>query len=349
MTLIRRHSIDYNFVADSETGVTMRWGKNLSDNPHVAPLPELVDISISNHCSKGCTYCYRNSTTNNEFISLEDYEYILKSLNDEKWGNVFQVALGGGEPLEHPNFIEILKITRKYNVIPNFTTNGINITPELASEIKSFIGAAAISYSDVELIPSSNANIFIREGIKTNIHFILDIQSIKQAIRILKGEYNEVLNGFNSIIFLTFKPFGRGTEDLCLKLNDDLKEFCLLVDNNNCSISVGFDSCFMPMLMHFTNTPMDFIEACECAFFSAYIDEKLVVKPCSFTNNHLDNYNLKEHSFNTIWNKHWDAYRKAQINDCQKECKNTDNCRGGCPYYNQINLCKTNVSSKVIQ
>jgi radical SAM protein with 4Fe4S-binding SPASM domain len=348
MTLIRRHSTDYNFVADTETGVTMRWGKNLLDNPKAAPLPELVDISISNHCSKGCSYCYRDSTQNNEFISLEDYEYILKSLNDENWGNVFQIALGGGEPLEHPDFLEILKITRNYNIIPNFTTNGINITSELASEIKCLIGAAAISYSDIELIPLSNADIFIREGIKTNIHFILDKQSIKQAIRILKGEHNDILNGFNSIIFLTFKPLGRGSEDLCLKLNDDLKEFCQLVDNNNCNISVGFDSCFMPMLMHFTNTTIDFIEACECAFFSAYINEKLVVKPCSFTNNHSDTFNLREHSFGTIWNKHWDAFRESQINDCQRECKNIDNCRGGCPYYNQINLCKTDEQAKAI-
>lgn len=56
MNLIRRHSDGYNFVADPKSGITMRWGKTVNDDPYRAPLPELVDISISNHCTKGCTF-----------------------------------------------------------------------------------------------------------------------------------------------------------------------------------------------------------------------------------------------------------------------------------------------------
>lgn len=348
MKLIRRHSTEYNFVADPKTGVTMRWGKTFKDNPYRAPLPELVDISISNHCTLDCSFCYRDSSPNNKFMSADDYEFIMHSLYNEKWGNVFQVALGGGEPLEHPQFIEILKISRKYNVVPNFTTNGIHITKEIAQNIKPLIGVVAISFPDIRTIPNSNANILIEEGIKTNIHFILDKKSIRQGIEILEGTHNNILKGFSSLIFLTFKPQGRGNIDLCLELNDDLKKFCQLIDKNRCSLSIGFDSCFIPMLMHFTNTTIDFIEPCECAFFSAYIDENLVVKPCSFTSNNKDNYNLKDNSFDDIWNKYWESYRDSQVNTCQRECKNMNNCRGGCPYYEQINLCKTNNPAKAL-
>ena len=72
----------------------MRWGKTVNDDPYRAPMPELVDISISNHCTKGCTFCYRDSVPNHVFMSLEDYERVIQSLNHERWGNVFQVALG---------------------------------------------------------------------------------------------------------------------------------------------------------------------------------------------------------------------------------------------------------------
>jgi len=348
MALIRRHSDRYNFVADNETGFTLRWGKTLEENPYRAPLPELVDISISNHCAKGCSFCYRDSLPNNEFMSVEDYEFALRALNSKKWGNVFQVALGGGEPLEHPDFLKILRITRKHNIVPNFTTNAEHITEQLAREVKPLVGAAAISFSDIRLTPKSKAQIFLKEGIKTNIHFILDRKSIKQGIEILKGNHKENLKGFNSLIFLTFKPMGRGNDDLCLDLNEDLKEFCRLIDNNKCPLNIGFDSCFMPMLMHFTNTTIDFIEPCECAFFSAYIDENLVVKPCSFTIHNRDNYSLRDKSFDTIWNSHWESFRNGQTNDCQRECKNVDNCRGGCPYYDQINLCKTKKPEKAL-
>lgn len=346
MSLIRRHSKDYNFVADPKTGTTFRWGRTLNDNPFMAPIPELVDISISNHCSKGCSYCYRDSTSNNYFMSLEDYELVIKSLYNEKWGNVFQIALGGGEPLEHPNFIEILNITRDYNIVPNFTTNGLHVTNKIAIKIKNLIGAAAISYADINSIPYSTANYFIEEGIKTNIHFILDKFSIKQGIEILTGKYNIILKGFNAIIFLTYKPMGRGSKNLCLELNDDLINFCNQIHRNSCNISVGFDSCFMPLLMHFSCANINFIEPCECAFFSAYIDEKLNVKPCSFANNDNYTFNLRDKSFNEIWTGCWEKYRNLQINTCKRDCKNFINCRGGCPYYSLINLCK---SEKTLQ
>jgi radical SAM protein with 4Fe4S-binding SPASM domain len=95
------------------------------------------------------------------------------------------------------------------------------------------------------------------------------------------------------------------------------------------------------MLMHFTNTTIDFIEPCECAFFSAFIDESLNIKPCSFANHNEYTYNLKEFKFLEIWDNYWNSFRDTQKNDCKRECKNTNNCRGGCPYYSQINLCKT--------
>ena len=96
---MRRDIGDYHFIADSQTGLTMRWGKTIKDNPIWAPVPELADISISNHCSKGCSYCYRKSTRNNEFMRVEQYCQVLDSINHPQYGNVFQVAIGMAHPL----------------------------------------------------------------------------------------------------------------------------------------------------------------------------------------------------------------------------------------------------------
>ena len=49
--MLRRHIGNYNFVGDAKTGITLRWGKTINDNPVFAPVPELADISISNHCT----------------------------------------------------------------------------------------------------------------------------------------------------------------------------------------------------------------------------------------------------------------------------------------------------------
>lgn len=338
---IRRHSTSYNFIGDTETGITFRWGKTLKDNPLFAPHPELVDISISNHCSKGCSFCYRNSTKNNSFISIGDYNYILDVLQHPKWGNVFQIAIGGGEPLEHPDFVEIIETTYSRNIIPNFTTNGDLIDKDIASKIASKVGAIAISSQDINELNTSKIDILSDQKIKTNIHFLLNSDTLPQAIKILKGEYNKILNKINAIIFLTYKPCGRADESKILVLNNDFMNFVNLIDNSNCCVKIGFDACFVPNLMKYTKVNNNYIDPCECAFFSVYIDEKMNVKPCSFTTNEKESFNLKNYSFDDIWNIEFETIRKSRINNCKNSCKSKIECRGGCPYFNKINNCYT--------
>ncbi|RZT95920.1 radical SAM protein with 4Fe4S-binding SPASM domain [Ancylomarina subtilis] len=338
---IRRHIGDYNFIADQESGMTFRWGKTFEDDPTFAPVPELVDISISNHCSKGCDYCYRDSKPNHSFMSLDDYKFVLSSLNHKKYGNVFQVALGGGEPLEHPEIFEILDITRQFNLVPNFTTNGENITQTIVDRIKGKVGAVAISLNNMHDIDNSKIQLLIKGGIRTNIHYVIDRSNIKQAIQILEGDYNNKLKGVNAIIFLTFKPSGRGNSELVLVNDSSLVKFLELVDNNGASCNIGFDACFVPMLMRFTKTNIDFIDSCEVGYFSVYIDENLRVSPCSFSNNR-DSYSLKEFDFYTIWNNKFDNFRTRITNTCNQECNAKINCKGSCPYFPEITTCYKN-------
>ncbi len=336
---IRRHSKNYNFIGDTISGVTFRWGKTAKENPLYAPWPELVDISISNHCTKGCNFCYRNSTPNFKFMSLKNYRNILQQLNHPKWGNVFQVAIGGGEPLEHPDFLEIINETLEYNIVPNFTTNGENLTNGLIKKLKEKIGAIAISTNDLNSINSNLISKLKINNIKCNIHYVLDGQNIKQAINILAGKYNSALKNINSIIFLTYKPLGRATKDYILKLNNDFSIFVNLIDETQCASRIGFDACFVPMLMHYTNVDINYVDPCECAFFSVYIDENLMMSPCSFTNDSSYTYSIEKYSIEHIWSKLFRNYRDSIFNDCVSNCKNKNECRGRCPYFEHLTLC----------
>ena len=144
--LIRRHSKCYNFIGNPSTGQTFRWGRVFSENPTIAPWPELADISISNYCTQNCEYCYRDSNVHGKVMSLNDYIYVLDALTNKKYGSVFQIALGGGEPLLHPDIMDILKTTKEYGVIPNYTTNGTHFTKNILQATKKYCGAIAISY-----------------------------------------------------------------------------------------------------------------------------------------------------------------------------------------------------------
>ena len=336
---IRRHSEDYNFIGDTITGTTFRWGEIFETNPKYAPWPELADISISNHCTKSCDFCYRDSKPDNSFMPLEDYEYLMKQLKHPYWGNVFQVALGGGEPLEHPDFLKIIDITLENRIVPNFTTNGKYFTNDLIVKLKDKVGAVAISTLDIRTIDEEVIKNLKMHNIKCNMHYVLNYHNVKQAIDILNGKYNKCLKDTNSIIFLTYKPLGRADNSRILRMDQDFLNFVSIIENNSCLTRIGFDACFVPMLMHYTNVDLKYIDPCECAFFSVYIDEQLRMSPCSFSNNREFTYSIKEYSIEHIWTVLFSKYRDSLNNKCVRECKNKANCRGRCPYFDNITMC----------
>lgn len=337
--LIRRHSASYNFVGDLKTGVTFRWGIKFSDDPGFAPWPELADISISNHCTYGCPFCYRDSNDNKSFISVEDFRFILQQLQHKKWGNVFQVALGGGEPLEHPHFLKLIDTVLEFGIVANFTTNGKHVTRKLALNLKGKVGAVAVSVSNIRKMNQNAINTLITCGIRTNIHFLLYRENLSQAIDMLHGHYDENLKGINAVIFLTHKPMGRADNSDTLIWNEQLASFVKCIDTKKSSMRIGFDACFVPVLLHTTSVDSRFVDPCECGYFSIYIDEQLNVKPCSFTPNMKDYFNLRQTSFNEIWTKHLSEFRRTNKKPCKRNCTVTSSCRSGCPYFPQLNHC----------
>lgn len=338
--MLKRHIDNYHFVADSRTGITMRWGKSLNDDPTFAPVPELADISISNHCTKGCSFCYRDSRNNNEFMSVEDYCSVLDSMNHDNYGNVFQVALGGGEPLEHPDFLTIIDKTVHRNIVPNFTTNGIYIDQNICNQIKGKVGAVAISVTSAQEIPTDKVKLLNLHGIRVNLHYLLSSETISEAIKILRGDNSELLDGINAIVFLTYKPAGRADRQFVIKSGFTLDEFLREIETRESKMpKIGFDACFIPMLMRKTKIPRTLIDTCEGGFFSVYIDHRLNVSPCSFSARR-DSYNLHVYDFYDIWLNKFDSYREASKNHCRfKECSAYDLCRGCCPYYPEITAC----------
>lgn len=336
----RIHSLDYNFCGDASTGLTMRWGQKLDENPVFAPWPELADISISNYCTKGCTFCYRNSSADGALMSIADYNLVLNQLTHPSYGPIFQVALGGGEPLEHPDFLHIIKITAERGIVANFTTNGIHLTSGIAKKLSGRVGAIALSTDLIANIPRNSIDIAVGEGIKTNLHFILNRKSIDDAIKILEGQYNDLLSGINSLIFLTYKPCGRAEVIDCLAEGPDYDKFLTLVEKNYCCIPIGFDACMIPPILHNTRINPDYIDSCECGFFSVYINENLEVKTCSFYTGNKFTYNLHEHNFNWIWHEGFKPYRSWILSrNCKNICPNHSDCRGACPFFPELKFC----------
>ncbi len=93
-----------------------------------------IRISITQRCNLECFYCHEEGENglNKGVLSLEDLEPILKTA--EKLG-MSKVKFSGGEPLVHPDIVEIISLANDYMDEISLTTNGI-LLPELAEQLK---------------------------------------------------------------------------------------------------------------------------------------------------------------------------------------------------------------------
>lgn len=302
--------------------------------------PELLDISITNWCNKGCEICYRNSNENGTHISLEDYEFIMKQACEN---NVLQVALGGGNPNQHPDFIEILKLTKeKYNIVPSYTTNGRGLSPEVLQATKNYCGAVAVSAYEPFDETKQALRLLASYKIKVNLHYVLDSKSIERAIDWLENGY-DLLDQCNAIIFLNYKPIGNNKNyNLLLKNSPLLKRFFDLVDNKQYPYKIGFDSCMVSgIVQNMKNINLTSLEPCDAGRFSAYISEDLKMYPCSFMMEHYQGESLHEKPFMEIWN-HSASFKETRSDLSGRRCEGCDqreNCLNGCPFLREIDLC----------
>ena len=88
-------------------------------------------------------------------MNPEDFGFVLEELTHPVWGTVFQVAIGGGEPLEHPNLKEIINLSVAHGIVPNLTTNGIHLSADFVEFFADRIGAIAISTADLTNVPAT--------------------------------------------------------------------------------------------------------------------------------------------------------------------------------------------------
>ncbi|OLF23651.1 radical SAM/SPASM domain-containing protein [Aeromonas sp. YN13HZO-058] len=336
----RFKDLGYTTIFNSLTGFFARIPDKGKREPFWSPHgPELMDISITNWCDKGCAFCYKSSTNRGTHMRLSDYKTIVDQAANM---GTFQVALGGGNPNQHPDFIEILEYTRLKGIVPNYTTNGRGLSNEVLNATRKYCGAVAVSayppYDETEQCLKK----LIHIGIKVNLHFILDSHSIDTAINWLK-EPPVFLKTINAIIFLNYKPSGRKVfENKMLRNSKKLDEFFQLATSEERKIKVGFDACCVSGVFARTGSSPVMVDACDAARFSMYIAEDMKVYPCSFQSGLVsgDLFNDKT-SLIDIWtkSKNMQSFRNYFSSNRCGECSHKNNCMNGCPIFEHIVVC----------
>ncbi len=305
--------------------------------------PELLDIAITNRCDRGCFICYRKSDEMGHHMTVEDYRDVIRQAQAM---HAFQVALGGGNPNQHPDFVEILRLTREdYGIVPNYTTNGRGLTDEVLDATRRYCGAVAVSAYAPYSETAEAIERLVAHGIPTNVHFVLSNWSIDTAIAWLQDPPT-FLAPAHALVFLNYKPVGRYSDErLLANRSPRLEEFFRLATTVRHPWRIGFDTCTITGLARFGDAHDMSLEGCDAGRFSLFVSEDLNVYPCSFmVEAGYEGVSLCGTTLREIWQHHPALTRiRAQhaAHGCA-ECRTPWHCLSGCPIFPQMNLCPSN-------
>lgn len=327
----------YRTLFDQRNGLFIRKESDGWPEPEWAvDGPELIDLSITNYCERSCLFCYRNTVCHNaSFMGLADVEKVVYQA--ESCGTM-QIALGGGNPNQHPYFIDILKMIRQHDIVPSYTSNGDGLTDEVLKATADYCGAMAVSvyppYSEIEY--EKLLKHIAEYGVRVNLHAIIKEDTFDIFMRWMANP-PAFFRYVNAVIFLNYKP----VKGNLVSLNHDRARVFFETIDNCQAVKIGFDSCSISGIVQWMSIPSCFVEPCEAARFSAFVSENMRMYPCSFMVGNEHGGDLRKDSMLDVWknNTMFKQYRNNVLQERCLGCKFITVCKGGCRFFDEINFC----------
>lgn len=224
------HKYDYWTLYNRESGDRIRFSfQDGAIEPKRSTVPELVDIKINDYCPFNCDFCYQGSTASKGHARLDLISGIANTLENHQ---VFEVALGGGEPTLHPDFGDIIDIFTSRNIVVNFTTKNKEWLLNHNYLIDK-CGSFAYSVSEIDDLKG----LPVRDAPLRNKIVIQMVMGV-----VSREEFNKIMNyaeeNYLRVVLLGFKNNNRGASFNKVEykswLFDDLKK-------HSCR-SVGIDT-----------------------------------------------------------------------------------------------------------
>ena len=240
-------------------------------------------------------FCQRGCRTK-EDVKKEVLKMFIKTDNIERIdiyneGLLQQVAFGICNIGTNKDFFNMMEYAREFDVIPNYTCHGLDMSEEYAQKTAKLCGAVAVSVYNKD--KSYNAVKMLHDaGMKQiNFHVIAHDKSYKRIISIIDDlTTDERIKGkVKAVVMLKYKPKGNGVGKFNHLTDEQYKNIISYAEKNN--IGIGFDSCSACSYLRAIKDDPDFkqkaiyAEPCESGLFSAYINCKGEFYACSFCEN----------------------------------------------------------------
>lgn len=176
-----------------DDGTKIRYNDSDSFNP---VKPESMDCKITNQCDMGCFMCHEDSAPDGkhgDILNVPFFDTLLPYT---------EIALGGGNPLSHPDLIPFLQQLKERKLIPNMTVNQVHFMKNI-DLIKSFVDNKLIYGMGVSLHDVNDDFIeTAKEFPNLVVHVINGLVGIEQL--------KKLSNNGLKILILGYKKFRRG-------------------------------------------------------------------------------------------------------------------------------------------
>lgn len=199
---------NYNIILNLDNGTKIR---ETIDPEATAFIPETIesfDCKITNSCDMGCPMCHENSVPNGKHGDLFAPSFL------DKLHPYTEIAIGGGNPLEHPDLYKFLQLCKERKFIPSMTVNQVHFEKNF-DFIKKLVDEKLIYGLGVSL-NNVNKNFVnkLREIPNAVVHVINGLVTLSDLDKMKDFRVRKIL-------ILGYKVFRRG-ESLYKKESDDI-------------------------------------------------------------------------------------------------------------------------------
>lgn len=312
-------------------------------NPTIADsysAPFKLYIDITDSCPLNCKHCLTKSLNRGNELP---YHTIADIATECAGTGIFFVKLGGGEPIRHKNFEDVLRLFSNAGQHISLSTNGLSITTMVASILKEYhvkttvsiegtkeiddeirgAGHFEVALNALELLQQHGVNVCLRV---TLTKYILDTNCVQELIDLAKSHKTKLKVSY-------CRPAGSSIDNKCLIDYSDkeayIKIIRLLNDPAYKEI-VLLDEGMMLEQPSFLHGTMYDGRICGCVNRSMHINSSGFLSPCVFLGeNYLRPIAYKTGDIMRYWRGELDeSVKKIRsismpelCQDCDRLCK----------------------------
>ena len=176
-----------------DDGTKIRYNKS---DIYIPSRIESMDIKITNQCDMGCPMCHENSFPDGKYANLNDSFSIIDSIPP-----YIELAIGGGNPLSHPQLKLFLRICKERKFIANITVNKYHFLKDYDYieylYLNNYINGIGISVFDIK-----DEEIDLIKKIDGVCHVIIGVTPIEVMKKLADNNIK--------VLVLGYKNFRRG-------------------------------------------------------------------------------------------------------------------------------------------